>query len=228
MLFHDSKVYVTIVNQKNSQEWRNVTVMDPIEVMKELKDGNTRFANGQTIHSAESSLNKLKDFSKTGQFPKAIVLCCSDSRAPVELIFDQDIGDLFVIRVAGNIVAPSLVGSVEYAASMFGTNLVLVMGHTQCGAVRATLNFIEKTTTLSDNINDIVKRIKPHIFTIAKTKGAPFEDKMSLAIEANVRASVAQLSTSSQMIEELVRKGQMQIHGAVLNLDTGLVDFLEL
>ena len=201
--------------------------MDPIEVMKELKDGNTRFANGLTIHSAESSLNKLKDFSKTGQFPKAIVLCCSDSRAPVELIFDQDIGDLFVIRVAGNIVAPSLVGSVEYAVAMFGTNLVLVMGHTQCGAVKATLNHIEKKETISENINDIVKRIKPHIFTIAKSKTTLPEEKMNQAIEANVHASVGHLSTSSQLIEELVRKGQMQIHGAVLNLDTGIVEFLE-
>ncbi len=204
-----------------------MTNMNPLEVLKELKDGNNRFANGQTIHSAESSLNKLKNFSKTGQFPKAIVLCCSDSRAPVELIFDQDIGDLFVIRVAGNIVAPSLVGSVEYAAAMFGTSLVLVMGHTQCGAVRATLNHIEKTQMFTENINDIVKRIKPHIFTIAKSKSTLFDDKMSLAIEANVRASVGQLSTSSQMIEELVSKNKMEIHGAVLNLDTGNVDFLE-
>lgn len=205
-----------------------MTDMGPIKVLKDLQDGNNRFANGQTIHSAESSLNKLKNFSITGQFPKAIVLCCSDSRAPVELIFDQDIGDLFVIRVAGNIVAPSLVGSVEYAAGMFGTNLVLVMGHTQCGAVRATLNYIEKTQTFSENITDIVKRIKPHIFTIAKTKDTLFEEKMSLAIEANVRASVGQLSTSSQVIEDLVRKGQMQICGAVLNLDNGHVDFLDI
>lgn len=205
-----------------------MTVMDPSSVMKELKDGNTRFANGETIHSAESSLKKLKDYSKTGQFPKAIVLCCSDSRAPVELIFDQDIGDLFVIRVAGNIVAPSLVGSVEYATSMFGTSLVLVMGHTQCGAIRATLSYIEKTETFTENINDIVKRIKPHIFTIAKNKSTPFEDKMGQAIEANVRASVGQLSTSSQMIEEMVKKGKIHIQGAVLNLDTGIVEFLEM
>lgn len=204
-----------------------MTVLDPIDVMKELKDGNSRFSSGKTIHSAESSLNRLKDFSKTGQVPKAIVLCCSDSRAPVELIFDQDIGDLFVIRVAGNIVAPSLVGSVEYAASMFGTNLVLVMGHTQCGAVMATLNHIEKTQTLSDNINDIVKRIKPHIYTIAKAKNVLFNDKMAQAIEANVRASVGQLETSSQLIEALVRNGKMQIHGAVLDLDSGVVEFLE-
>ncbi|MBC7428682.1 MAG: carbonic anhydrase [Bacteriovorax sp.] len=202
--------------------------MDPNAVMKELKDGNTRFANGETIHSAESSLAKLKEFSKTEQFPKAIVLCCSDSRAPVELIFDQDIGDLYVIRVAGNIVAPSLVGSVEYATSMFGTSLVLVMGHTQCGAIRATLNSIEKAETFSENINDIVKRIRPHIFTIVKNKSTRDEDKMAQAIEANVRASVGQLETSSQLIEELVRKGKMFIQGAVLNLDTGFVEFLEM
>lgn len=201
--------------------------MDSEKIMAELKAGNLRFSQGHSIHTAKSSLKKLKDFSKSGQFPKAIVLCCSDSRAPVELIFDQDIGDLFVIRVAGNIVAPSLVGSVEYAASMFGTSLVLVMGHTQCGAVRATLDHIETSQPFSENINDIVKRIKPHIFTIAKTKGMLSDDKMSEAIEANVRASVGQLSTSSQAIEKLVAQNKMQIYGAVLNLDTGLVYFLE-
>lgn len=205
-----------------------MTEMDPSAVLKELLEGNARFAAGKTIHSAESSLKRLKGFSNTGQYPKAIVLCCSDSRAPVELIFDQDIGDLFVIRVAGNIVAPSLVGSVEYAANMFGTKTVLVMGHSQCGAIRATLSMIEDKQTFTDNIGDIVKRIKPHIFTIAKNKNLPFEEKMTQSIEANVRASVAQLESSSLLIESLVRNGKMQIHGAVLNLDSGKVEILEM
>jgi carbonic anhydrase len=213
---------------KHLQELRSMTVMNPITVLKELKEGNDRFAHGETIHSAKSSLQKLKEFSKTGQYPKAVILCCSDSRAPVELIFDQDIGDLFVIRVAGNIVAPSLVGSVEYAISMFGTSLVLVMGHTQCGAITATLQHIEKPQTFTENIDDIVKRIKPHIFTIAKNKTTLFEDKMSQSIEANVHASVGQLSSSSQLIENLVKKGSLHVLGAVLNLDNGKVDFLEM
>jgi carbonic anhydrase len=184
---------------------------------------------GKTLQSSHSSLIKLKDFAKTGQFPKAIVLCCSDSRAPVEMIFDQDIGDLFVIRVAGNIVAPSLVGSVEFAISTFGTNLVLVMGHTQCGAITATLNYIDNPQAIaSDNIHDIVGRIKPHIFPIAQMHEITCEEKMTRAVEANVRASVSQLSHSSRLIEGLLHQGKIKILGAVLDLSTGHVDFLKM
>jgi len=201
---------------------------NPRQILQELKDGNTRFLNGKSIQSSDSSLRKLKDFAKTGQFPKAIVLCCSDSRAPVEMIFDQDIGDLFVIRVAGNIVAPSLVGSVEFAASTFGTNLVLVMGHTQCGAITATLDHIEHAQDISSvNIHDIVSRIKPHILPISKMHGINHEEKLSLAVEANVRASVNQLSHSSHLIEDLVQQEKIKIIGAVLDLATGFVNFFE-
>src|SRR5271156_4939249 len=130
---------------------------NPDHVLTDLKAGNLRFREGKSIHTPQSSLNKLKTFATTGQTPKAIVLCCSDSRAPVEMIFDQDIGDLFVVRVAGNIVAPSLVGSIEFAAGTFGTRLVVVMGHTQCGAVAATLSHIaDPAATTSENIQDIV------------------------------------------------------------------------
>ena len=181
------------------------------------------------MQSSQRSLKKLKDFAKSGQFPKAIVLCCSDSRAPVEMIFDQDIGDLFVIRVAGNVVAPSLVGSVEFAASMFGTNLVLVMGHTQCGAITATLNHIENSQVLSsENIHDIVSRIRPHIFPITQISGISYEEKLIRAVETNVIASVSQLSSSSRLIEDLVRQDKMKILGAVLDLSTGRVGFLEI
>lgn len=204
------------------------TISDPVRVIEDLKAGNKRFLEGQSIQSSRSSLKKLKDFAKNGQIPKAVVLCCSDSRAPVEMIFDQDIGDLFVIRVAGNIVAPSLVGSVEYAAAAFGTSLVLVMGHTQCGAVRATLDHIENSDAIpSENIHDIVSRIKPHIFALAKIEGMTSEEKMDRAVEANVLASVSQLSHSSRLIEEWVRQGRIKIAGAVLNLSTGGVAFLE-
>lgn len=199
------------------------------EVLQELKDGNSRFLKGESLQSTHSSLMKLKDFARTGQLPKCIVLCCSDSRAPVEMIFDQDIGDLFVIRIAGNIVAPSIVGSVEFAASTFGTNLVVVMGHTRCGAIESTLNHIEDSQTISsENIHDIVSRIKPHIFTIAQMQDVTHEEKLALATKANVEASVNQLSHSSRLIENLVQQGKMQILGAVLNLASGQVDFLNL
>lgn len=198
-------------------------------MMKELIAGNRRFLEGKSTQSPHLSLRKLKEFAQTGQFPKAIVLCCSDSRAPVEMIFDQDIGDLFVIRVAGNVVAPSIVGSVEFAASTFGTNLVLVMGHTGCGAVKSTLHHIEDEEAISsENIHDIVSRIKPHILPISQMQGMSYEDKLTRAVEANVRASVSQLSHSSRLIEGLVYEGKMKILGAVLDLFTGHVQFLEL
>lgn len=205
------------------------TVKDPLRAIEDLRAGNIRFLEGESIQCPDSSIRKLRNFAKTGQFPKAIVLCCSDSRAPVEMIFDQDIGDLFVIRVAGNVVAPSLVGSVEFAVSTFGTNLVLVMGHTQCGAIAATLDHIENAHAISsENIHDIVSRIKPHIFPIAQLRGATHEEKLTRAVEANVLASVSQLSHSSRLIEGLVGQGKMKILGAVLDLATGKVEFLEM
>ena len=197
-------------------------------VLQELMDGNTRFLSEKSLQSPSSSLKKLKDFANAGQLPKAIVLCCSDSRAPVEMIFDQDIGDLFVIRVAGNIVAPSLVGSVEFAASTFGTELVVVMGHTGCGAVRATVDYISDPSSIkSENIHDILGRIKPHIFSIAQSDSMSYDEKLHNAVLANVRASVDQLSHSSRMIEELVISGKVKIVGALLDLHSGSVSFLQ-
>ena len=144
------------------------------------------------------------------------------------MIFDQDIGDLFVIRVAGNIIAPSLVGSVEFAASTFGIKLVVVMGHSKCGAVTATLDHIIKAEAIpSENIHDIVSRIKPHIFSISQIPGISFEERTALAVKTNVIASTAELSYSSRLIENLVKNGKIQILGAVLDLDTGLVEFLK-
>jgi carbonic anhydrase len=194
----------------------------------DLQAGNARFLQGYSIHSSEKSLHALKEFSEKGQKPKAIILCCSDSRAPVEMIFDQGIGDLFVIRVAGNIVAPSLVGSVEFAVNTFDTKIIVVMGHTQCGAVKATLQHIEQADAISsENIHDIVSRIKPNIFSIAQMPEISPEKKLSLAIESNVRASVNQLSHSSRLIESLVQQEKIVILGAVLDLATGQVHFLD-
>ncbi|MEZ5648384.1 MAG: carbonic anhydrase [Alphaproteobacteria bacterium] len=201
---------------------------DPTQVIDDLKAGNKRFLTGKSAQSPQSSLDKLREFAQGGHLPKAIVLCCSDSRAPVEMIFDQDIGDLFVIRVAGNIIAPSLVGSVEFAASTFGSTLVLVMGHTHCGAVTATLDHIEGAKALaSENIHDIISRIKPQIFSIAQRHDLSHDEKLDQAIEANVRNSVNQLSHSSRLIEDLVRQGKIKIIGAILNLATGQVAFLQ-
>jgi carbonic anhydrase len=140
------------------------------------------------------------------------------------MIFDQDIGDLFVIRVAGNIVAPSLVGSVEFATSTFGTSVIVVMGHTQCGAITATLKHIESSQVpSSENIHDLVSRIKPHVYPIAQMQGITFEEKVTISVAANVIASVDRLSHCSRLIEELVYKKQLRILGAVLDLSTGYV-----
>ncbi|MDR3450356.1 MAG: carbonic anhydrase [Alphaproteobacteria bacterium] len=197
-------------------------------IIADLAAGNRRFLDGQSLTRSQDSLEKLKTYARVGQTPKAVILCCSDSRAPVEMIFDQDIGDLFVIRVAGNIIAPSLVGSVEFAAETFGTRLVLVMGHSQCGAVGATLDHIEHAEIpRSENIHDIVSRIKPHIFAIAAIKDIPRGEKMNRAVEANVRASVGQLAHASRMIESLTMQGKIEIRGAVLDLSTGRVVFLD-
>lgn len=202
--------------------------MEAQQIIKELIAGNNRFLAGTSIQSSHLSLRKLKEFAEHGQLPKAVVLCCSDSRAPVEMIFDQDIGDLFVIRVAGNIIAPSLVGSVEFAVSAFGTKLVIVMGHTQCGAINATLDHIENSNAIpSENIHDIVSRIKPHIFPISQRADIDRKEKVSQAVEANVMASVNQLSHSSRLVEGLVSQGKLEIIGAVLNISTGHVDFLQ-
>lgn len=199
------------------------------DAIKHLKDGNQRFLNGQSNNSSDLSLRKLKEFAEIGQSPKAIILCCSDSRAPAEIVFDQDIGDLFVIRVAGNIVAPSLVGSVEFAVSTFGTELVVVMGHTKCGAITSTLQHIQNTQAIAtENLHDIVSRIKPHIYTIAQMDNVSQDDKMKHAVEANVLASVAQLSHSSRLIEGRIKQGKMKIIGSVLDIDTGIVRFLDI
>ena len=202
--------------------------LEPEKVVEALIAGNRRFLDGKSINSSANSLKKLKDFADKGQLPKAIILCCSDSRAPVEMIFDQDIGDLFVIRVAGNIIAPSLVGSVEYAASTFGTRLVMVMGHSQCGAVKATLDHIEHSHAIaSENIHDIVSRIKPHIFTLTKISEISYQEKLARAVEANVWASVGELAHASRLIESLVHQGKMKIVGSILDLSTGRVTLLD-
>lgn len=201
---------------------------DANQVLQALKEGNARFLEGKSSQCSYASLQKIKDYAKSGQSPKAVILCCSDSRAPVEIIFDQDIGDIFVIRVAGNVVAPSLVGSVEFAVNAFKTSLVIVMGHSDCGAVRATLDYIDGDRNLaSDNIHDIVSRIKPHISYLSKIKGLSDEDKMHHATHANVIAGVDQLTHSSRLLEELASKGEITIIGAVLELATGRVEFIQ-
>ena len=164
-----------------------------------------------------------------GQKPFAIVLGCSDSRVPAELVFDQGLGDLFVIRVAGNIVAPSQVGSVEFAAERFGTRLVVVMGHTHCGAIDATLDVIEKPNEPpSPNLLSIVGRVRPAIEALVHTDLA--RDRPRLiheAVRANVRASVSHLKHGSALLEGLVLEQSLLVVGAEYSLESGEVDFFD-
>jgi carbonic anhydrase len=150
---------------------------------------------------------------------------------PSELVFDQGLGDLFVIRVAGNIVAPSLVGSVEFAATTFGTRLAVVMGHSFCGAIKATLDFIQhRVGSPSDNIHDIVDRCRPAVESVVQAAG-PGVDRERLtheAMRANVRQSCAHLRHGSRLLERLIQEEGMWIVGADYSLETGRVDFFEL
>lgn len=195
--------------------------MAPELALRRLAEGNRRFREGASANTNRGFDPKTAD----GQRPFAIVLGCSDSRTPVEIVFDQGFGDLFVVRIAGNIIAPSGIGSVEFAASQFGTRLVVVMGHTRCGAVTATLRALETGEgPESKNIRSITDRIAPHIQDHAKW---PEAERVQIAVRANVRASVDHLRHGSRLLEELVLANRVAVVGAVYNLDTGAVDFLD-
>jgi carbonic anhydrase len=205
-----------------------MTVRHPIaarEALARLKEGNERFVKNVRSIDALSSQARRADLVN-GQMPFAIVLSCSDSRAPSELLFDCGLGDLFVVRVAGNIVAPSLVGSVEFAAATFGTELVVVMGHTRCGAVKATVDALTMGAAApSANVKDIVDRIAPAVYPLAENlKG---EELLQAATRANVRASANHLRHGSRILEERVAAGRLLVVGAEYALETGVVDFFD-
>src|SRR5213595_964116 len=163
-----------------------------------------------------------------GQQPFAIVLGCSDSRVPAELVFGQGFGDLFVIRVAGNIVAPSQVGSVEFAAARFGTPLVVVLGHTQCGAVLATLEEVSSRGHHSPNIRSIVDRIRPSVETLlAASVRLDAKQLAREAVRANVRASADHLRHGSALLEQLILDKALAVVGAEYSLESGEVDFFD-
>jgi carbonic anhydrase len=156
------------------------------------------------------------------------VLGCSDSRVPAEIVFDQGLGDLFVIRVAGNIVAPSQVGSVEFAAARFGTPLVVVLGHSGCGAITAALEGLRRPSEKSQNLRSIVDRLRPAVHDVVEARpDAPDAEVIALAIRANIRASVNHLRHASELLEELIQEGRLEVVGAEYSLETGVVDFFE-
>ncbi len=200
----------------------------PPAALRRLVAGNTRFVNGVRSLGALASPLQRGELA-AGQSPFAIVLSCSDSRVPAELVFDQGIGDLFVIRVAGNVVAPSGVGSAEFAAATFGTRLIVVLGHSSCGAVAATLEVLRGESTVpSDNIRDIVDRIRPSAQTVLELgKARAPDEQLADAVRANVRHAVDHLRQGSRILEQMVRDGQVVILGGVYDLATGRVEFLD-
>jgi carbonic anhydrase len=198
------------------------------EALQQLRDGNARFVGGEVDASVMASRAHNSDLS-AGQKPFAIVLACSDSRVPVELVFDQGFGDLFVIRVAGNIVAPSQIGSIEFAAEQFGTRLVVVLGHSNCGAVVATLNELAlKGALRSPNLRAIVDRVRPAVEPVlaAHDNDPDSAEVVRDSVRANIRASVERLSHGSRILEKLIESGDLTLVGAEYSIETGNVEFL--
>ena len=196
------------------------------EALARLREGNHRYV--QNVRSLDSMISHSRRGEDQPQRPCAIVLGCSDSRAPAEIVFDQGLGDLFVIRVAGNIVAPSQVGSVEFAAERFGTRLVVVMGHTHCGAIDAALEAVtsEHGASSSRNLLSIVNRVRPGIEGLVTTELRRDPERLRReAMRANVRASVNHLRHGSDVIERLAEEDGLAVIGAELDLATGEVRF---
>ena len=199
-----------------------------LKALERLREGNRRFVSDVRGRSTLNSQTRRSELV-AGQEPFAIILGCSDSRVPAEIIFDQGLGDLFVIRVAGNIVAPSQVGSVEFAAERFGTRLVVVLGHSMCGAVQATLEELERPTeNRSPNLRSIVDRIRPSVEALLETELRQNPDALvQHAVRANIRASANHLRHGSRILEQLIQRDGLLIVGAEYSLETGFVDFFD-
>ena len=197
------------------------------EALERLRAGNLRFAANVRGSDAFVSHTRRVELA-SGQQPFAIILGCSDSRVPAEIVFDQGLGDLFVIRVAGNIVAPSQVGSVEFSAARYGTRLVVVLGHSQCGAILATLEELRRPTAQSANLRAIVDRIRPSVEQLLGTNLKNDPDALvTQAVRANIHASVDHLRHGSQVLEQLIKDDGLMVVGAEYSLESGVVEFFE-
>jgi carbonic anhydrase len=198
------------------------------EALALLRDGNRRFV--ADVRSRDSLPSRARRVElAAGQEPFATILGCSDSRVPVEIVFDQGLGDLFVIRVAGNIVAPSLIGSVEFAAEQFGTRLVVVLGHSRCGAIIATLEQLQRPKeNQSRNLHSIVDLVRPSVEALLATELRSDRDALIReAVRANIRTSVRHLRRGSDIIRNLIENDGLMIVGAEYSLETGEVDFFD-
>ncbi|HTO54563.1 MAG TPA: carbonic anhydrase [Myxococcota bacterium] len=197
------------------------------EALTLLREGNRRFVSG--VRNADTLLTHTRraELAKA-QEPFAIILGCSDSRVPAEIVFDQGLGDLFVIRVAGNIVAPSQIGSVEFAAERSGSRLVVVLGHTQCGAILATLEALrEPSANQSRNLRSIVDRVRPSVEGLYSVLRHDSEALVRAAVRANVGISVSHLRHGSELLESLIERDGLIVVGAEYDLETGVVEFFD-
>jgi len=203
-------------------------MISPREALERLREGNRRFVSDARSRDTITSQTRRSELAG-GQEPFAIILGCSDSRVPAEIVFDQGLGDLFVIRVAGNIVAPSQVGSVEFAAERFGTRLVVVLGHSQCGAILATLEQLgRRSEHQSRNLRSIVDRIRPSVEALLATELGHHPDALVLqAVRANIRVSASHLRHGSEVLERLIQNDGLLVVGAEYSLETGVVDFFD-
>ena len=197
------------------------------DALQRLREGNTRFT--KSVQGSDVYLHTHRPELQMVQEPHAIIFGCSDARVPAEIIFDQGLGDLFVIRVAGNIVASSLVGSVEFAAERFGTRLVVVVGHTQCGAIAATLEtLLNPGNSPSRNLQSIVDRVRPSVEGLLATNlRNDLPALAAQAVRANIRASAEHLRHGSAVLERLIEREGLLVVGAEYSLETGVVDFFD-
>jgi len=202
-------------------------MISAITALQRLQEGNQRFVANLTLSTLTNPARRNE--LAAGQEPFAIILGCSDSRVPAEIVFDQGLGDLFVIRVAGNIVAPSQIDSVEFAAERFGTRLVVVLGHSMCGAILATIEELDRPlANRLPNLSSIVNRVRPSVEALMATELRQHpEELVHQAVRANIRASANQLRNGSQILERLIKKDQLLIVGAEYSLETGVVDFFD-
>ncbi len=198
------------------------------EALTRLKDGNKRFVSDNTDSEASRSSNRRAELVRK-QEPFAIILGCSDSRVPSELVFDQGIGDLFVVRVAGNIAASSQIASIEFCAQQFNTKLVVVMGHTNCGAISATLSEVKNPSGgLSESLQSIVDKIRPSVEPLLETDLADQPDNLlNAAVHSNVNAGVSCLQNDSDVLKQLAADNGLQVVGAEYSLETGEVKFFD-
>lgn len=198
------------------------------EALERLQEGNRRFVSDVRNRDSLTGQTRRAELA-AGQEPSAIILGCSDSRVPAEIIFDQGLGDLFVIRVAGNIVASSQVGSVEFAAARYGTRLVVVLGHSQCGAILATLEELQQPTdNQSRNLRSIVDRVRPSVEALLETELRHDPDALvHQAVRANIRVSANHLRHGSEVLEQLIQEDGLLVVGAEYSLETGIVDFFD-